>query len=126
MATKKENNISTFNEIKNVNISKRDIINIKCASDKIEEHIGEQIKLKGALIYESEVTNKETGEIEVKPISTIVSDNNTIISSPSETFTDFVDAVIDCMKDGETDLVIEIVAKKSNNGRTFYTGKLVN
>ena len=102
------------------NISKRDMINIKCASDKIEEHIGEQLTVKGAIIYKDNVTNKETGETELKNISTIVSTDNIIISSPSETFTEFVD------DDGEKDLVIELVAKKSNNGRTFFTGKLVN
>ena len=108
------------------NISKRDMINIKCASDKIEEHIGEQLTVKGAIIYKDNVTNKETGEAELKNISTIVSTDNIIISSPSETFTEFVDAVIECLDDGEKDLVIELVAKKSNNGRTFFTGKLVN
>ena len=108
------------------NISKRDMINIKCASDKIEEHIGEQLTVKGAIIYKDNDTNKETGETELKNISTIVSTDNIIISSPSETFTEFVDAVIDCLDDGEKDLVVELVAKKSNNGRTFFTGKLVN
>lgn len=132
MASKKTTNENeTINEavkenkkVRLVNVTKRELVNIKNASEKVDDYLGTPIDVKGISIVEEDVTNKETGEIETKPVVSFVTTDGHYISSPSATLVKFGEDVADVIEDENADVNITIVARKSNNGRTFYTGVL--
>lgn len=114
-----------MNIIREFKTTKRDIINIKCASEKVENIIGEELEIEKAMIYEDNIVNTESGEVELSTLCALITTEGTIVSSPSKTLVEFTDLLIDLLEDENSTIKIKLVTRKSNNGRNFYTGQLI-
>lgn len=114
-----------MNIIREFKTTKRDIINIKCASEKVENIIGEELEIEKAMIYEDDIVNTETGELEESTLCALITIDGVVVSSPSKTLVEFTDLLINLMEDENSAVKIRLVTHKSNNGRNFYTGQLI-
>lgn len=107
-------------------LNKKDMYNARNTAIKCEEIIDAVVKIEGIGIYEDNVENKETHEVERKEITCIKLSNGVIVASPSSTLRDSATSLFETFGEEEIkDLDIKIVYRKSNNGRKFLTIELV-
>lgn len=130
MATKKTDT-NLKGTTRNINMTKRDIANCVIASEKVEDYLSTPLRVLALHQYVDDVLDQESNEKVKKTICCFkcaTEDNNTIyISSPSESLAKFYECIYDLAFDPDDtdDIMIEFITRKSNNGRNFYTGKLI-
>lgn len=107
-----------------VNVSKIDKFNGKNSAKSCSDFVGEELTLKGVFSFEDEVANNETGEVEVKEIVCLVTDQG-CIASPSATLCQSTHDLVDIFGDDIVGMSIKIVGQKSNAGRTYYRLEVV-
>lgn len=100
------------------NITKKDIFNARSASVKLADEVG-SINVIGCAIAED--TDTETGEI--KEIGYIFT-RDIVYGTVSKTAIDGILMLIDMYKDGERDLVVTVLKRKSAAGREFISLKI--
>lgn len=104
----------------NINVTKREIYNAKNSSLKAEDFIDQELELRGIYTFEDDVANKETGEVERKQITALITDKG-VIASPSTPLANCVNNLVDTFDEDEIiGMAVMIEERKSNAGNKFF------
>ena len=108
----------------NENMSNRDMVKAKVATETCEKHKGEILKCTGAMVCEREEKDEKTGEVLLRTVSAIKVNNGKkefIITSISPTVASSLQTIItQCGEDIRTDgLEIVIGIGTTKAGREF-------
>lgn len=103
-------------------LTKIDEVNGRVSAQAMELAIGQPHKFEGAMFYEDDVLNKETGEMSTKELVALKLDN-TMYASPSPSLIKAIKAIIEIL--GDEGYSLNIFKATSKSGREFLTAEVV-
>lgn len=115
-------------EIKvSVTDNKKDLVKAGLTTTMFKDIIGDNIKLKGIIIYDKEEIDQKTGDIVTKTVSAIKTDDGEFVSSISPTVENSLLLIANSYEPEEIKAGIDVIvkSKKSNGGREFIYIDLV-
>ena len=107
--------------------SKKDIVKASNTVNTVKELKDQNITLVGAVIFNRQEIDQETGEVETKTACVLKAKDNTFYSSISQTVIKSLETILATFEQGEISegIDIKICSSKSNKGREFFFIDLV-
>ena len=103
-----------------INVSKVEKFNARNCADKADEHINEELTLKGLFSFNDERVNEETGDVENITVNCLITED-CVIATPSIPFNKSIETLVDTFSEDEIiGLNVMIVERKSKSGNKFY------